>query len=246
MKKLLLFVLPLTVLLLAARTSDPLENDTLVITFKNVVKGEPLILDSKEYKNEHGDVYKVAVFKYYVSNFKLYKSDGQAITLPQSYFLIDAADKASQTIIPGTIPAGRYSKMSFVIGVDSLHNVSGAQTGALDPANGMFWTWNSGYVFVKLMGTSPQAKEGKIGFDIGGIKPASYSIREQEIVFPGEGLFIKGNKKIQLQTDVATLFKGKQVIDFAAMNKVMGGPKSIIIADNYAGKLFSLISVSSK
>jgi hypothetical protein len=242
MKKLLLFVLPLIVFLLTASTSAPLG---ITITFKNVVNGEPLILDNKEYKNEHGDVYKVSVFKYYVSNFKLYKKDGQTITLPQSYFLIDAADKASQRIKLEGIPSGNYNKVSFVIGVDSLHNVSGAQTGALDPANGMFWTWNSGYVFVKLKGTSPQAPEGNIGFDIGGIKPASYSIREQEIIFPGQGLSIRGNINIQLQTDAATLFKGKQIIDFAAMNKVMGGPKSVIIADNYAGKLFSLINVST-
>lgn len=242
MKTLSLFLLPF---LLAATTLAPLKNEKLTIIFKNVVNGESLILDNKEYKNEHGDVYKISVFKYYVSNFKLYKKDGQVITLPQSYFLIDASDKASQSINLENIPEGNYSKMSFIVGVDSLHNVTGAQTGALDPANGMFWTWNSGYIFVKLKGTSPQAPEGKIGFDIGGVKPASYSIREQEIIFPGQGLSIKGNKNIQLQTDAATLFKGKQIIDFAAMNKVMGGPKSVIIADNYAGKLFSMINVST-
>jgi hypothetical protein len=34
--------------------------------------------------------------------------------------------------------------IKFLLGVDSLKNVSGIQTGALDPAKGMFWTWNTG------------------------------------------------------------------------------------------------------
>jgi hypothetical protein len=45
----------------------------------------------------------------------------------------------------------------FLLGVDSARNVSGIQTGALDPARGMFWTWNSGYVMAKIEGSSPSA-----------------------------------------------------------------------------------------
>ena len=54
------------------------------------------------------------------------------------------------------MPAGNYNSLSFLLGVDSMHNVSGAQTGALDPANDMFWTWNSGYVMAKMEGASPR------------------------------------------------------------------------------------------
>lgn len=64
----------------------------------------------------------------------------------------------------------QYDSITFLIGVDSLHNVSGAQTGALDPVNDMFWTWNSGYVMAKLEGnssSSPQMNQ-KFEYHIGG------------------------------------------------------------------------------
>ena len=43
------------------------------------------------------------------------------------------------------------------LGVDSLRNVTGVQTGALDPAMDMYWTWNTGYVMAKLEAAAQQA-----------------------------------------------------------------------------------------
>ncbi|WP_316930094.1 MbnP family protein, partial [Hymenobacter sp. IS2118] len=48
---------------------------------------------------------------------------------------------ASQLLALKDIPVGDYQSVSFTVGVDSARNVAGAQTGALDPNNGMFWTW---------------------------------------------------------------------------------------------------------
>ena len=59
------------------------------------------------------------------------------------------------------LPEGDYTELQFLLGVDSLHNVSGAQTDDLDPAKDMFWTWNSGYVMAKMEGNSPAVKTGK-------------------------------------------------------------------------------------
>lgn len=55
------------------------------------------------------------------------------------YFLIDASDAGSTTIALQALP-GKYDQVAFTIGVDSIRNISGAQTGALDPGKGMFWT----------------------------------------------------------------------------------------------------------
>jgi hypothetical protein len=64
------------------------------------------------------------------------------------YFLVDFSDTTTTTLKLTILPY-LYNRLSFVIGVDSARNVSGAQTGALDPANGMFWTWNTGYIMAK-------------------------------------------------------------------------------------------------
>jgi hypothetical protein len=60
--------------------------------------------------------------------------------------------------------------MEFMIGVDSARNNSGAQTGALDPTNGMFWSWSTGYIMAKFEGTSAQspAAANALKFHIGG------------------------------------------------------------------------------
>ena len=60
----------------------------------------------------------------------------------------------------------------FACGVDSLHNVSGAKTGALDETNHMFWNWNQGYIFFKFegeFGTFGYPREGYT-IHIGGFK----------------------------------------------------------------------------
>ena len=54
-----------------------------------------------------------------------------------------------------------------------------------------------------------------------------------------QGITPSGN--IILQADLSALFKGKQVIDFATINKVMGGIKSGMIANNYGSNLFTFI-----
>lgn len=61
------------------------------------------------------------------------------------------------------IPAGEYKEIRFLLGVDSLKSIAPAseRTGVLDPADRWRWKsyrmWNSGYIFVKVEGTSPQA-----------------------------------------------------------------------------------------
>ena len=81
-----------------------------------------------------------------ISNFKLKKSDGTWWIHPESYFLVDLSNDLSTTLDLGSVPSGEYTELSYTIGVDSLRNVSGAQSGALSTTNNMFWSWNTGYI----------------------------------------------------------------------------------------------------
>jgi hypothetical protein len=56
----------------------------------------------------------------------------------------------------------------MLLGVDSATNVSGAFGGDLDPTNGMYWTWQSGYINVKVEGRSPAAPGGVFELHLGG------------------------------------------------------------------------------
>jgi len=223
----------------------PLEKGTLTLEFENMVNDNPLILNNQNYTNANGDSYNITVFKYYISNISLTKGDGSVYKIPESYLLIDAAKPASSLNLLNDIPAGDYSQISFTIGIDKERNLAGAQTGALDPALGMFWTWNSGYIFVKLEGSSPQstAANKSLTFHIGGIVDPNNTIRTYSKAFsPGNPLRVRADKKPQIhfKVNAGSLFTGKQTISFADLNFTMGGAKSVIIADNYVNGLIQL------
>ncbi len=142
------------------------DSGAVTLSFKHQVKTAPLSLGTTIYTNAGGELYSLSKFKYYISNIA-FVSGTQRTAIANSYFLIDEAGTKDITL---PIPIGNYSKIEFLIGVDSARNTSGAQTGALDPLNDMFWTWNSGYIMAKLEGTSPASTvvNNKIEYHIGG------------------------------------------------------------------------------
>ena len=102
-----------------------------------------------------GDSLKFDKFKYYLTNVQLKKSDGTWWKDIESYYLVDLSLLNGNIITIDNVPNGTYTEMKYVLGVDSARNNSGAQTGVLSVANGMFWSWNTGYIFLKAEGESP-------------------------------------------------------------------------------------------
>ncbi|MFM7709775.1 MAG: MbnP family protein [Ferruginibacter sp.] len=148
-----------------AQTRD---NGRIEIIFLHMVDENPLVLHDSVYWNPHKEPYSIKKLKYYLTDFYLDDTPLQIGNDP--YVLIDASNEYN--IIQASVPAGTYHTLRFKLGVDSIDNCSGAQTGALDPANDMFWTWNSGYIFFKLEGTSDssQADLNRIEYHLGGYK----------------------------------------------------------------------------
>jgi hypothetical protein len=239
---------PIILLSSCKKSTDEVAADTkssFSIEFENQVNGSPLVLNTTTYKNAKGEDFKINVFKYYVSNIKLSKADGTTYLIPESYFLIDASKAESTNITLKDIPTGDYTKIEYTIGVDYARNFAGAQTGALDPINGMFWTWNSGYIFVKLEGTSPQstATGNAITFHIGGVTDPNNTIRTFTTkINAANPLRIRtdGKPNMHFIVNVAALFTGKTDVSFATLNMTMGGANSVIVANNYANGLFRL------
>lgn len=133
----------------------------------------------------NGDSLQFSSFKYYLSNVKLKRDNGTWWEMPDSYFIVNTAASQECLLDLGNVPAGSYTAIEYTLGVDSTHNVSGSQSGALDPGNGMFWGWTSGYIMLLTEGTSPDTGSGS-AFSLhmtGYLKP--YSIVEPVThVFP--------------------------------------------------------------
>ncbi len=220
----------------------------LNLHFQAVVDGVRLEFD-KPYKNAFQETYSVKTFKYYISDIELINSGTNNLVKAarDGYFLIDES-AAGTEYIGIKAPANKYDHIAFTIGVDSVRNVSGAQTGALDPANGMFWTWNSGYIMAKLEGTSPLSKEpgNRIEYHIGGFKKADNVLKKIVMPFPGNVTldFLKDSySTINISANVNAWFNNPNELRIAQVAVCMTpGDLSKKIADNYA-KMFYLMNV---
>lgn len=213
----------------------------VVIKFENYVGRKPLKLDSVTYRNKLKQAYTISKFKYYVGNIRLKSSTGDDY-VSSDYFLINEDEPDSREVILKNVPPGEYTSISYLVGVDSLHNCSGAQSGALDPVNAMFWTWNTGYIFLKLEGKSPVSiAPGHIfEFHIGGYKPPVNCIRTVTLSLKGKDILNPSkNKALKIKADVSKILDARTVVDFSKLSSVVDFHNAATIADNYA-EMFSI------
>ncbi|MFY7990223.1 MAG: MbnP family protein [Fluviicola sp.] len=131
------------------------------------------------------DTFEFTTFKYYVSNIRLKNSDGSWYSVPESYYLLDLNTGNTASISINNVPTGTYTDISLMFGVDSLRNVSGAQTGALSTVNGMFWSWNTGYIMMKAEGISPNSSSGSFAFHLGGFQGTNSVIKTKTFNLSG-------------------------------------------------------------
>lgn len=215
---------------------------TVKITFVNMVKNYKIALLDSVYTNPFGEKYTVNKLRYYVSNIFL-KNGVKNFSEKNSYHLIDESDIRSQSFSV-EVPEGDYSSLNFLLGVDSLRNVSGAQTGALDPAKDMFWTWNTGYVMAKLEGNSPSSTlvNHKYEFHIGGFSGKYNVLKNIELHFPeNKPVHFSANKSIQIiiSADVNTWWQNPNDIKIAERANIMTpGKFALAISENYANMFY--------
>lgn len=160
------------ILILSATSFRKTESEPhLRIRFRVYVHGEPLQLN-KKYKNPFGEIYEISRFRFYAGKFKpVYTNKETKSKHPSSYQLIDFSDSTS-TLMEFPANSGTCDGIQFELGIDSVDQNRGAQSGPLDPLNGMFWTWNSGYQSFRLEGYSPESEQPAhiIAYHIGGYR----------------------------------------------------------------------------
>lgn len=211
---------------------------TLKIRFVNTVRGIPVKLNTENYTNPFAEEYSISKFKYYISNVALAFTGG-VYKESESYHLVDEARPESLSF-SFPVNANTYQSLRFLLGVDSLHNVSGAQTGALDPLNDMFWTWNSGYIMAKLEGNSPRSNlvNKKIEYHIGGFAGEHSVLKMLKLDLPaGTALDITEGRTSELliEADIDKWWQHPNDLKIAD-HPVCSTPGALArqIADNYS------------
>lgn len=212
---------------------------SIKIAFEAMVGDSELVFSTSTYTNQIGNTFNVTLFQYYVSNIKLTKMDGSVWAESNSYHLVDHSNMTSTMLSLTNVPLGDYKAIEYVIGVDSAKNNSGAQTGALDPSNGMFWSWSTGYIMAKMEGTSPQspAVGQNLKFHVGGFTGVNNTIKKVTPTFSGAIANVTSatTPTIHISGNLLEWFKTPTAIDFTTTNTVhMPGTSAKTIADNYA------------
>jgi hypothetical protein len=253
MKKLIIAVLFSGVFLTACKkeevTPTPTGSGPVSIYFEHLFGASTFNL-GQNYITANNDTMNFSLFNYFVSNIELVKADGSVYTYPtdSSYFLVKEAYDSTRTINLKNIPAGEYVGVRLIIGVDSLRNTMPltSRTGILDPstgAAGMYWSWNTGYIFLKSEGTcssSPSMMgmskmfQHHVGLYGGLNTPTINNVKKINLTFPGTYKAIVGSglaPEIHTKVDISKMYNN---VDFSMYSMVMVHPYSATLANNYA------------
>lgn len=217
------------VCLLCSATAQ--KKQLLTIRFDNRFGKEQLLPEQTCYLNGT-DTLVINRFKYYISHIQLTNTAGKVIIPKNQYYLIDIADEKSSSI-QLSVPEDSYTGIQFLLGVDSIRNVSGVQTEALDPLHGMFWTWNSGYIMAKLEGkaSSSMIAGKQFTYHIGGFRRHHNTTRVIQLQTKAF------DRSLRIVADAAKWFDGINI----SKEPVCHSPGALAVrfADNYS-KMFSI------
>jgi hypothetical protein len=209
----------------------------LQLNIELVFNRDTLVLNNHAYINAHGDTLYIDGFRFYISGVKLRHPKSKTYSEKESYHLIDADDKASQELTLTDISEGTYDELTFLLGTDSLANVSGAMAGDLDPTKGMYWAWNTGYINAKLEGHASVCKtiHHAFEFHIGGYLSPYKSVREVRLAINEIQIAAGKTITLKLEANAAEWFKHTTLIDLSKTNSiVIPGKEAMMMADNYS------------
>jgi len=226
----------------------------VVFTVTNLVGTQPLTLNSGVYPTTSGESLQVSTFEYYLSNIKLSKADGTVYAAPNTYFLVDQAKPQSLRFTVPSVPAGDYTGVSFLVGVDAQKTgltdplEFTGKFDALNPANNMYWTWNSGHIFLKLEGmvtpTSGAAKP--LTCHVGGYAAPYNALVKAAPAFGNHKLTVRAghSPELHLQANLLRMFDGVTHVPLSTFPGThMPSPASVAVAQNYAAGMFSVQQV---
>lgn len=180
------------------------------LNFAHYFKNAPLVYGASNYITDQNDTLIINSLAYRISNIQLYNTITSKWVDIGTYNLNDGQDAFNYAVLIKKVPAGLYSNLRFNIGVDSLRNHTGEQTGDLDPALGMYWSWTNGYIHYKIEGRL-SSLANTFGIHIGG----SSNVVNRAIELGNYAVKNNGNGiNLNFKLDVNTFFSSPNAYSF--------------------------------
>jgi len=176
-----------------------------------------------KYTSAKAETMSFSSLELYLSDFTWTDSSGKVVKEPGRVELLeDGGEKQNLSI---SHPFGSLKRVCFRFGLDSATQVSGRMEGDLDPALGMYWAWNTGYIQCRLEGNSvsSKGKKGKFEFHLGGY--SSPWATDQKVCFDFTNPSINGQQEVFLDF--------KSLMDQVSLNKT----HSVLIPGEQAWQL---------
>lgn len=114
---------------------------------------EKLELNKFYFSEALNDSISISSFKCYISNISIKDAKGKSKRPKKEHHLLNPENPGTLTIPMNT--QLHATAITCDIGIDSVTNSKALLSGDLDPLNGMYWTWQSGFINWKIEGSSP-------------------------------------------------------------------------------------------
>ena len=124
----------------------------VIFHFDQEVDGAPLVIESSQssfpYANAAANPYNVDRLEYYVSNFRVHRTDG-TVYGTEDFLFRDADNDGTRSYLLSAVPNGLYDAVSFTFGLDAKTNVTGGL-----PTLELMWpeNWGGGYHYMMMNG----------------------------------------------------------------------------------------------
>ncbi|MCA0427200.1 MAG: hypothetical protein LCH37_07165 [Bacteroidetes bacterium] len=144
----ILFVFLFVFTLLQAKASD-----SLSIAF-TASSGKPgtKIQRNQWIKTGAHDSLRISDFRFYISNVQLLHQGKIVFTDSLEGHLINPFQAEQSKLMLSKPRLPEFDEIKLGIGIDSLTSVDGPKSNDLDPIQGMYWTWQSGYINLRIEG----------------------------------------------------------------------------------------------
>ncbi len=198
------------------------------LSFVPTINGENLIL-GKSY-SLFSDTFTISACRFYISQIQFLKDGEFVFADPTSAHLVDCSDERSTNIEIFCSNNIEFTRAQFLVGIDSATNSSGALDGDLDPTKGMYWSWQSGYINIKIEGakTSEDSEKAEFQFHLGGYLPPNLAA---QIV----NIDVANTDSIQLEVDLEQFLKS---IDLKARQRVMSpSAEALILSGEFSNSI---------
>ena len=187
---------------------------TLQIQITPKCNGEAVQPSSLRYQTSAGETFSITRVSYLLSDFALQRDDGSWLEISNSVAWLDLGENRD-TFRLENIPPGDYRSLHFSFGLGTnLNHANPAQFPARHPLNpnfnGLYWSWQGGYIFLALEGLWRNADGALDGW-------AYHLARDPNCtrIILAAPLEITNLTRLELDFDLATLLNAPRPLSFA-------------------------------